>query len=1054
MPTAKAHTAADLFVEDIENLILNPVVLKAATVRPTPAAQAEKKKWKRNAHKPGCSRKGDFSNTRPSKLTKKGALFEAQRCLKCADAPCQKSCPTSIDIKSFISCIANHNHYGAARMILSDNPLGLSCGMVCPVSDLCVGGCNLAATEAGPININGLQEFAVETFKEMNIPATRDPALPPPSEMPPAYAAKVRLIGCGPASVSCATFLARMGYSDIEVLEKLPYGGGLSTSEIPQYRLPSEAALWEVKLMQDLGVRVRYGAGLGCDGGVTFSSLRDQGADAVFLGVGLPEPNISSVFQGLSAEQGFYTSKSFLPAAAEASKPGLCGCKKAAAAPQLHGKVLVLGAGDTAFDCVGTAFRCGARRVMVVMRRSTADMRAVEEETELARQERAEFLPYCQPKEVLRDEATGRITGIELTKMEQQEDGRWTPDDDQTLRVKCDFIISAFGSVLGTPIGREVASVADVTDGRVRVDPQTGATRTEWVFAGGDCIGSGITVEAANDGKTAAWGIHRYLQQKHGVEVSARPALPMLHTAVDDVDISVDFCGMKFINPFGLASAPPATTLAMIARGFEAGWGFAVTKTFSLDKDYITNVSPRIVRGSTSGPLYGPHQGSFLNIELISEKSAAYWCSGIRQLKQDYPRHVVIASIMCGHDKDDWQALAKLAQAAGSDALELNLSCPHGMGEKGMGLACGQKPELVRDICSWVKEVTTIPFFAKMTPNITDVTEIAGAAREGGASGVTAINTVSGLQHLRMDGSAWPAVGTAKRTTYGGVSGNAVRPIALKMISAIANKFPGYPIMATGGADSADSCMQFIYAGAPVVQVSSAIQNQDFTIVQDWIMGLKWHLYSKGRQDLAQWQQQQPVPKDTLVTGELPRFGNYLKRRWEGDTAKCAAAEAPAGELEPRPAPEQGQVPSVNDMVGLALSSIGSFADLLRMAPQNQAVAAVNDDLCINCGKCMMTCNDTGYQAIRFDKDTHQPFITDSCTGCTLCVSVCPVPDCITMVPRDEKSRPANTEYIPSRGVPYGEPELPLGKTVQLPTLHQDPAVPVAPVGSKVMIKL
>eukprot|EP01065_Artemidia_motanka_P041297 TRINITY_DN5330_c2_g2_i1.p1 TRINITY_DN5330_c2_g2~~TRINITY_DN5330_c2_g2_i1.p1 ORF type:complete len:1049 (+),score=337.60 TRINITY_DN5330_c2_g2_i1:92-3238(+) len=1029
MAAAKLSSAADLFVEDIENLALNPAVLRHATHRPTPEAQAEKKAWKRNAHKPGCARSGDFTNTRPSKLGKKGALFEAQRCLKCADAPCQKSCPTSIDIKSFISCIANHNHYGAAKMILSDNPLGLSCGMVCPVSDLCVGGCNLAATEAGPININGLQEFAVETFKDMNIPATRDPSLPAPADMPPAFASKIKLVGCGPASISCATFLARMGYSDIEVLEKRPYGGGLSTSEIPQYRLPSEAALWEVKLMQDLGVKVRYGVSMGED--VTFAGLREQGADAVFIGTGLPEPNLSPVFQGLTADNGFYTSKSFLPATAEGTKPGLCGCKSKR--PTLHGKVLVLGAGDTAFDCVGSAFRCGAKRVVIVMRRSTADMRAVEEETELARNERAEFLPYCQPKTVLRDAATGRITGLELTKMEMDDDGRWAPDEDQVLRVKCDYIVSAFGSVLGTPLGRAVSEVAECEGGRIRVNPQTGATRTDWVFAGGDCIGSGITVEAANDGKTAAWGIHRMLQQKHSVDVPVQPVLPLMHTAVDDVDISVQFCGMRFPNPFGLASAPPTTTLPMIARGFEAGWGFAVTKTFSLDKDYITNVSPRIVRGCTTGPHYGPHQGSFLNIELISEKSAAYWCSGIRQLKKDYPRNIVIASIMCGHNKEDWQQLAQQAQECGSDALELNLSCPHGMGEKGMGLACGQKPDLVRDICGWVREVARIPFFAKMTPNITDVTTIAAAAKEGGATGVTAINTVSGLQHLRMDGSPWPAVGKAKRTTYGGMSGNAVRPIALKMISAIANKLPGFPVMATGGADSADSCVQFIYAGAPVVQVSSAIQNQDFTIVQDWIMGLKWHLYAKGRADLAQWQQQQPPAPEgqaALVTGALPRFGEHQRLRWQDESRRCAK-ETEGDALPPVEAPAPpavGRVPTVNELTGIALDGIGSFGELLAMAPENQAIAVVNDDKCINCGKCMMTCNDTGYQAIRFDKDTHQPFITDSCTGCTLCVSVCPVPDCISMVSRDSTTRPQAPHYNPSRGIPYGQPELPVGE--------------------------
>merc|ERR1719430_2616256 len=143
------------------------------------------------------------------------------------------------------------------------------------------------------------------------------------------------------------------------------------------------------------------------------------------------------------------------------------------------------------------------------------------------------------------------------------------------------------------------------------------------------------------------------------------------------------------------------------------------------------------------------------------------------ELKRDFPKHVVIASIMCSYDKQDWQDLAKMAEASGADALELNLSCPHGMGERGMGLACGQDPKMVRDICQWVRAAVKIPFFAKLTPNVTDIVVIARAAKEGQADGVTATNTVSGLMSLKSNAVAWPAVGQQTRTTYGGVSGNA-----------------------------------------------------------------------------------------------------------------------------------------------------------------------------------------------------------------------------------------------------------------------------------------
>ncbi|GIY15418.1 dihydropyrimidine dehydrogenase [Caerostris extrusa] len=180
--------------------------------------------------------KNDFDDIKHTTLSERAALREAARCLKCADAPCQKGCPTQIDIKTFISCIATKskeffsvikNYYGAAKIILSDNPAGLSCGMVCPTSDLCVGGCNLYASEEGPINIGGLQQFAIETFMQMKLPQIGDPTLFRGNDLPESFRSKIAIIGCGPAGISCATFLGRLGYTDITVFEKEEYVGGL-----------------------------------------------------------------------------------------------------------------------------------------------------------------------------------------------------------------------------------------------------------------------------------------------------------------------------------------------------------------------------------------------------------------------------------------------------------------------------------------------------------------------------------------------------------------------------------------------------------------------------------------------------------------------------------------------------------------------------------------------------------------------------------------------------------------------------------------------------------
>lgn len=323
------------------------------------------------------------------------------------------------------------NYYGAARAILSDNPLGLTCGMVCPTSDLCVGGCNLYASEEGPINISGLQHFAVEMFKRMNLRQIRDPNLPPVDDLPLVYSTKIGLIGCGPASISCATYLARLGYTDITILEKEDFIGGLSSSEIPQFRLPYEAVKFEVDLMLDLGVRIETKKTLGYD--YTLSSLSiEQNYDCLFIGIGLPQPKRDVIFTGLEPKHGFFTSKDFLPTVSKASK-SICACK--GALPQLHGNVIVLGAGDTAFDCATSALRCGAKRVSVVFRRGFSNIRAVPEEVELAREEKCEFLPFLVPYKINTNDE-GRLVSIEFYRTELDDDGNLIEDKEQTIKLK------------------------------------------------------------------------------------------------------------------------------------------------------------------------------------------------------------------------------------------------------------------------------------------------------------------------------------------------------------------------------------------------------------------------------------------------------------------------------------------------------------------------------------------------------------------------------------------------------------------------------------------
>uniref|UniRef100_A0A8C1XWY7 Dihydropyrimidine dehydrogenase [NADP(+)] n=1 Tax=Cyprinus carpio TaxID=7962 RepID=A0A8C1XWY7_CYPCA len=894
-------------------LALNPRVKTHANLHSTASKKNEKKHWKRNPER-SCDScvnlENNFDDIKHMTLSERGALREALRCLKCADAPCQKSCPTNLDIKSFITSISN-------KAILSNNPLGLTCGMVCPTSDLCVGGCNLYASEEGPMNIGGLQQFATEVFSKMGIPQIRNPELPPAHKMPESY-------------------------DNITIFERQKYIGGHNVSNVV-------LCTWSNIASRCIHLNSQYIFLI-----IIFSCWTV-----------LPQANRDKIFEGLTIEQGFYTSKDFLPLVAKAS---MCNCRSQL--PKLHGNVIVLGAGDTAFDCVTSALRCGARRVFVVFRKGFTNIRAVPEEMEVAKEEKCEFLPFLSAREIIKKD--GRVVGLCFCRTEL-----------------ADFIISAFGSMLNDPeVKKALEPVKLNAWGTPEVNSETMQTSEPWVFAGGDIAGlANTTVESVNDGKQASWHIHKYIQSLHGNTVSTTPKLPLFHCAIDTVNISMEMCGIKFPNPFGLASTPPTTSTPMIRRAFEQGWGFALTKTFGLDKDLVTNVSPRIMRGTTSGHIFGPGQGSFLNIELISEKTAAYWCKSVAELKANFPQNIIIASIMCGYNQADWTELAKMAEESKADALELNLSCPHGMGERGMGLACGQDPELVRNICRWVRKATTIPFFA----NVTNIVDIARAAYGGGADGVTATNTVSGLMALKADATPWPGIGRGARTTYGGVSGNAIRPIAL--CAAIAKALPGFPILATGGIDSAESGLQFLHAGASVLQVCSAVQNQDFTVIEDYSLGLKALLYLKSIEELHNWdgqspptirhQKGKPVPCVEELVGKVSiSMASHFKKQ----NSLCADV----------------------DVIARALKHIGVYQ---KLDNTEQVKALVDPEMCINYGKCFMTCNDSGYQAIKFDPETHLPVIMDSCTGCTLCLSVCPIIDCIKMVTR-------TTPYVPKRGLP------------------------------------
>src|SRR5258706_15045660 len=275
-------------------------------------------------------------------------------------------------------------------------------------------------------------------------------------------------------------------------------------------------------------------------------------------------------------------------------------------------------------------------------------------------------------------------------------------------------------------------------------------------------------------------------------------------------DLSIDFCGTKSPNPFWLASAPPTNTGDQVMRAFDAGWGGAVWKTLG---NPIVNVSSRF-----GGIDYGNTRLVGLNnIELITDRPLEVNLREIREVKRRYPRHTVIASLMV-ETKEEWREIIHKAEDAGADGLELNFGCPHGMCERGMGSAVGQNPKVTETIVGWVMEVAKIPVITKLTPNITDVTFAARAAKRAGSNAISLINTINSITQVNLD-TLVPEPYVAGLSTHGGYCGPAVKPIALNMVQrCAADPEVRLPISGIGGVFNLRDAAEVIALGSPRVQ--------------------------------------------------------------------------------------------------------------------------------------------------------------------------------------------------------------------------------------------
>lgn len=387
-----------------------------------------------------------------------------------------------------------------------------------------------------------------------------------------------------------------------------------------------------------------------------------------------------------------------------------------------------------------------------------------------------------------------------------------------------------------------------------------------------------------------------------------------------EVDLSCDLCGIRLENPFLLSSSVVASNYEMCARAFDMGWAGAAFKTVSLMD--MHEASPRFsaLKDST-GIFYG-----FKNIEQLSDHSLEENLLCFRELKRDYPEKVIIASIM-GRNEAEWEYLARKVTQAGADVVELNFSCPN-MEEKDTGVTIGQNPALVKRFTKAARRGTDRPILAKMTPNLADMRVPARAAMEGGANGLAAINTINSITNVDLD-TLVTEPNVKGRSVVGGYSGAAVKPIALHFISDMYNDpaLRSAHISGMGGICDGLDAVEFLLMGAGSVQITTAVMEYGYRIIDDLIPALRSFMAVKG----------------------FKKIGEFI-----GASSKTVVE---ADEIE-------------RDTISFPV---------------------FDADKCLGCGRCYLSCRDGGHQAITFDPETRRPKVNGGkCVGCHLCLLVCP----------------------------------------------------------------
>jgi NADPH-dependent glutamate synthase beta subunit-like oxidoreductase/dihydroorotate dehydrogenase/Pyruvate/2-oxoacid:ferredoxin oxidoreductase delta subunit len=732
-------------------------------------------------------------------LTPAQLEFEVSKCENCAEKPCLGACPAGCSPMDFIlaSRVGLPSDYRrAAAEILTANPLGGVCGIVCPDRH-CMSGCVYNGLNT-PVNIPAVQATIVKKAKDLG-------------SMPRFDAVEqnglvVAIVGAGPAGLAAAVMLARQGYA-VTVFEERDEPGGMCLL-IPESRLPREVIESDIDFLVSIG-------------GLTIKTatrvedpadLLDQGFDAVAVCAGLGDP----ISLGLDNEDSGVLGLTYLENPDDYPMPG---------------SVAIVGGGATALDCASVAVGRGAERVELIALENLKEM-------PLTTKERQELLEYGI-------EVSGRTRVTEILKGKGGISGLRTIN--VTLPPGAEFSLQEISDVEGTECERP-----DFDHLIVAIGARASMERAEsaGLFYGGDLTnGPTSVVEAVASGKHVAAAVHSFLSEKSApaVESPVRNTERIMGYEPRPVSLVSDFFGRQIMSPFLLSAAPPTDGLEQMKAAYEAGWAGGIMKTAF---DGVPIHIPAKYMHVFDTLTYG-------NCDNVSGHSLERVCGEIEELVKLYPDRLTMGSTggsVTGDDDSDrktWQGNTAKLESAGAMGVEYSLSCPQG-GDGTEGDIVSQNAALTAKIIDWIMEVSdpNIPKLFKLTGAVTSIIPIMNAIREvldrypGKKAGVTLANTFPTMMFREGAKQVW------EEGIVVGMSGDGVTPISYLTLANASGA--GVAISGNGGPMDYKAAADFLALGAKTVQFCSLVMKFGYGVIDHIEEGVSQLMLDRGIGSMAE----------------------------------------------------------------------------------------------------------------------------------------------------------------------------------------------------------